>query len=121
MQLTEEYPMHRPISRTQLQAWLDAPQGLTLVEALPRKYYDAEHLPGAINIPHDQIHLQAAALLPDRDATVVVYCANTPCQNSRLVAEALTAMGYAHVYEYVEGKQDWKTAGLPLEGNATAG
>jgi len=40
---------------------------------------------------------------------------NTPCPNSVIAARTLEALGYANVAEYVEGKQDWVEAGLPLE------
>ncbi len=89
--------------------------GATVVEALPPMYFAKEHLPGAINLPHDQVRELAPALLPDRGAAIVTYCANTPCQNSGIAAATLIAMGYTDVREYVEGKQDWIEAGLPVE------
>jgi rhodanese-related sulfurtransferase len=106
---------NQSITREELKARLDSGQPVTIIEALPRRYYDAEHLPGAINIPHDEIRAQAAIQLPDKDATIVVYCANSACQNSRIAALALIAAGYRKVFEYVEGKLDWKEAGYPLE------
>ena len=58
---------------------------------------------------------RAPTLLPDKSAFIVVYCANTPCPNSAIAARTLDALGYTNVAEYVEGKQDWVEAGLPLE------
>jgi rhodanese-related sulfurtransferase len=104
------------ISRNELKQRLDAGEPITLVEALPQRYFEAEHLPGAINIPHDEIRERAADQLPDKDATIVVYCASTACQNSAIGTQILTAMGYRQVFEYVEGKQDWKDAGYSLAG-----
>lgn len=103
------------IQRDELKNRLDQRENLTLIEALPARYYEAEHLPGAINVPHDEIRSRAPSDLPDRDATIVVYCASTECRNSRIAAETLSAMGYRNVLEYVEGKQHWKEAGYPLE------
>lgn len=103
------------ISRQELKRRLDAGEAVTLVEALPARYFDAGHLPGALNIPHDEIRQRAATELPDRDAPIVVYCASTECRNSLIAAETLAAMGYRQVFEYVEGKRDWVDAGLPLE------
>jgi rhodanese-related sulfurtransferase len=116
MYINEEVnPMsYQTITRQQLKDHLDAGKPLTLVEALPRRHYDAGHLPGAINIPHDQIRERAAAELPDKDATIVVYCANSPCRNSQIAAEALAGAGYTRVFEYVDGKEDWEQAGYPL-------
>lgn len=107
--------MHRTITRREIERHLAAGTPLTLVEALPEKYYREGHLPGALHLPHDQVRQLAPERLPDRDAFIVVYCANTACQNSRIAAQTLTALGYDNVAEYVEGKQDWMEADLPLE------
>ena len=105
----------RTIQRDEIQTHLRVGTGVTLVEALPEKYYHEGHLPGAIRISHDEVREQAGTLLPDKDQFIVVYCANTPCQNSRIASQTLAALGYTNVAEYVEGKQDWIEAGLPLE------
>ena len=97
--------LHR-ISRREIQ---------THIEALPEKYYGDGHLPGAIHLPHDQVRALAVERLPDKGAFIVVYCANEPCQNSRIAAHTLVAMGYTNVNEYAEGKKDWIEAGLALE------
>lgn len=48
-------------------------EGAQLVEVLPRDDYEAEHLPGAINIPLTDLDREAPARLrPDRP--VIVYC-----------------------------------------------
>ena len=107
--------MKHTISRDQIKAKLESGEPITLVEALPRQYFDKHHLPGAINLPHDEVAERAAQLLPDRDALIVVYCASTDCKNSSIARDALQRMGYANALEYVEGKQDWLEAGYPLE------
>lgn len=110
--------MTQTITRQTLQAKLDGQSGVVLVEALPEKYFLHSHLPGAINIPHDQIDAQAPALLPSKEAEIVVYCANAACQNSRLAAQRLGELGYRNVSVYEAGKADWIEAGLPIEGTA---
>jgi rhodanese-related sulfurtransferase len=103
------------IDRNEIKALLDAGAAMTLVEALPEKYWKHSHLPGALNIPHDRTAELAPSLLPDKDALIVVYCANEACKNSTIAAEELAALGYRNVREYVGGKQDWVEAGLPVE------
>ena len=87
----------------------------TLVEALPERYYQSGHLPGAIQLNHDEVKSAAAARLPDRDADIIVYCSNLACPNSEMTAVQLLAMGYRHVSVYKAGKQDWQDAGLVLQ------
>jgi rhodanese-related sulfurtransferase len=46
-----------------------------LVETLPSAAYHHAHLPGAINLPPNQVTQLAPTLLPDKTADIVVYCA----------------------------------------------
>ncbi len=110
--------MVQTISRDALKAAIDRREPLVLLEALPPMYYEDAHLPGALNLPHDQVDALAASLIPSQDALVVVYCANLPCPNSVIAAKRLAALGYTNVREYAEGKQDWIEAGLPVERGA---
>ena len=105
----------RRIYRDDIHAHLRAGTAMHLVEALPEKYYMEGHLPGAIHLPHDEIRARATKLLTSKDDFIVVYCASKPCQNSRVAAQTLAAMGYTNVAEYEEGKQDWIEARLPIE------
>jgi rhodanese-related sulfurtransferase len=106
--------MSATITRDELQQRIT--QGdITVLEALPVSYWEAEHLPGAIAFPLDDVDGQAARLLPDKAAAVAVYCSNATCNNSHVVAERLTKLGYTSVFRYTEGKQDWIEAGLPVE------
>jgi rhodanese-related sulfurtransferase len=63
--------MVRSVTRVQVQELIEA--GAQLVEVLPVREYDDEHLPGAINIPLKQLTAEAAARL-DLGKPVVVYC-----------------------------------------------
>lgn len=105
------------ISRDELRSLIDAGT-VTVVEALPAEYFDQGHLPGAINIPHTEVRDLAPALLRDKDAQIVVYCANLPCPNSGIATHVLTKLGYTNVRDYAEGKADWVEAGLELEQEA---
>lgn len=107
--------MSRTISREELSHKLASATPPVVVEALPEKYFAAKHLPGARHLPHDQVDALAASVIPDRNAEVVVYCANRRCQNSHVAAHRLGVRGYANVSVYAGGKQDWEEGGLPFE------
>jgi len=98
-----------------LLAKLRRDEALILVDTLPTSAYRKGHLPGAINILSDDILAQAPHRLPNRDAQIVVYCANGPCRRSDRAAERLIRLGYSNVRDYHEGKAGWLAAGLPLE------
>ncbi len=112
--------MPQTISRDEIKQLLDTGAPVTIVEALPEKYFKHSHLPGALNMPHDRTRELAPALLPDKDSLIVVYCANEACQNSTIAAQELTALGYRNVRAYTGGKQDWMDAGLPVETRRSA-
>ena len=107
--------MVQTITRDDLKARLDRGDPVVLVEALPAKYFQDKHLPGAINIPHNEVDALAPRLLPDKAAEIVVYCANGPCRNSALAAARLAELGYLKVRDYEAGKADWIAAGYPVE------
>jgi len=110
--------MTNEITREELKAKLDREDEFVLVEALPPRYYEDAHLPGAINIPHNRVGELAPSLLPDKSVEIVVYCSNKACQNSPQAARRLTALGYENVRDFEEGKQYWIEAGLPVESGA---
>jgi rhodanese-related sulfurtransferase len=54
--------------------------------------------------------------IPTWDTDVVVYCQSPICDSSVEVAHRLIELGYRNVSHYAGGKNDWRDAGLPLEG-----
>jgi rhodanese-related sulfurtransferase len=64
------------ISRDELKDKLDRRDRFQLVETLAKTAYEHAHLPGAINLPPDQIAELVPKLLPAKDAEIVVYCAS---------------------------------------------
>jgi rhodanese-related sulfurtransferase len=106
--------MNNTITRAELRDAIDAGD-VTVVEALPPRYYQDAHLPGAINIPHLEVAALAPSMLPDKAAAIVTYCSNPACANSGIAAAQLAKLGYTNVRKYAEGKDDWREAGLPLE------
>ncbi|CAN5736577.1 rhodanese-like domain-containing protein [soil metagenome] len=103
------------IDRDELKVRIEESNGLVVVEALGPSYFEDAHLPGALNLPHDQVDEFAPQLLPDKDAEIVVYCSNLACQNSVQASRRLVELGYTRVFEYEDGKQDWIEAGLPVD------
>jgi rhodanese-related sulfurtransferase len=68
--------MIKPISRDELKEKIDRGDSFLLLETLPATAYQHAHLPGAVNMPPDQVKLLANKLLPDKHADIVVYCAS---------------------------------------------
>lgn len=86
-----------------------------LIEALPARYFQQGHLPGALNLNVDEVRAKANTLLADKTADIVVYCASPSCNNSDQVAVQLSALGYTQVSVFKGGKSQWQEAGHALE------
>lgn len=115
LDMTKEDEMIRNISREELKEKMERGEEFFLVDTLAEKYYRHSHLPGALNLPLEQID-RAEEVLPEKRAEVVVYCMDPPCEISEKAAHKLEAMGYENVRHYDGGKEDWIEAGLPAEG-----
>lgn len=86
-----------------------------VINVLDHDAYRAEHIPGSINIPVDQIST-VETVLPYKDEHIVVYCANADCDASPKAARKLEAMGYTNVSDFEAGYAGWRNAGFPLVG-----
>jgi len=61
------------ISREEIHRRLND-SSLTIIDVLPEASYVEAHIPGAINLPLEQLADRARELLPDFDAEIAVYC-----------------------------------------------
>jgi rhodanese-related sulfurtransferase len=102
------------VSRQQVQRLMSR-EDVYLVEVLPAHDYEAAHIPGALNIPMDrEFDRRIRRSVPDKNAPVIVYCADIACSLSPRAAEHLDQLGYNKVFDYRAGKADWRQAGLDL-------
>ena len=103
------------ISQTELAQSLASHDPPIVAEILGAKYFDADHLPGAVNLPLEGFVENAARVLPDKAARIVVYCSSNTCQNSHIAQRKLLELGYQDVRVFTAGKAGWKEAGGALE------
>jgi rhodanese-related sulfurtransferase len=104
------------ISSDELRQKLERGDDVVLIDALAPMVYAHSHLPGAINMPPNAVDtIRCAKRMPDLGTEIVVYCANTECDDSVVTAERLQGLGYTNVRHYAGGKDEWRRLGLPLE------
>ncbi len=109
-------PLLPTVTADQLLRKIEDGDDFVLVDALAPMVYAHSHLPGAINLPPAAIDQDGIARrIPDRNAQIVVYCANPDCEDSVETAQRLQALGYTNVHHYPGGKDEWRDLGLPLE------
>jgi rhodanese-related sulfurtransferase len=103
------------ISRDELTAKIARHDHFRLVEVSAEADYHRAHLPGAINLPPNQVARLALKRLRDRNAEIVLYSDGSDSDPAEEAARELAERGYKNVREYAEGKQDWIETGLPIE------
>lgn len=101
-----------------LKVALEAGENVIVIDARSASAYAAEHIPGAINIPHRQMDAQSTATL-DKAALVVTYCDGIGCNASTKGALAMTQLGF-RVKELLGGLDWWKRDGHPTSNAAGA-
>ncbi len=88
-------------------------QGLvTVIDVRPENEYAAGHLPGAINIPPDELQQRLQNIDPDKE--VVAYCRGPHCVYSYDAVEMLREKGLS-ASRLEDGFPEWKSAGFPVE------
>lgn len=76
--------------------------------------FEAEHIPGAINIPHRDMTIQTTQYLA-KDVLYVTYCDGIGCNASTKGALNMTKLGFK-AKELIGGIQWWKFDGYATEG-----
>lgn len=91
-------------------AWAD--QALFVLDVRTPEEYAAGHLPGAVNIPHDQLAARLGELSAARERDIVVYC-----RTGRRSAEALGVLddaGFARLFHLKGDYTRWTEEKRPV-------
>lgn len=85
---------------------------VTVLDVRPAIEYAAGHVPGAINIPLDELENRLNEL--GKDHEIVAYCRGPHCVLAFDAVERLRKKGLK-ARRMEDGYPEWKTAGLPVE------
>ena len=69
-------------------------QEIVVVDVRTREEYDGGHIENAVLVPNESIGSEMPETLPDREATLLIYC------RSKDAAQKLLALGYQSVYDF---------------------
>jgi len=86
------------------------------VDARPASQFEAGHIPGARSLPvyqtDDYLLSFLSAVRPD--IPVIIYCSSITCEDSRILAEELSAMGYSDIRIFAGGMAAWLEKGYAV-------
>ncbi len=80
-------------------------EDVIIVDVRTEEEFEEQHIEGAILIPDYEIEELAEEKLPDKDATILIYCRTG--RRSENASRALIEMGYTSVYDF-GGIVDWE-------------
>ena len=75
-----------------------ASQEVVVVDVRTREEYDGGHIPNAILVPNESIGDDMPEALPDKEATLLIYCRSG--RRSKEASEKLLKLGYKSIYEF---------------------
>lgn len=91
-------------------AMLHGKQDFVLLDVRGPKLYEADHVPGAINLPHGKMTSTKMQEWPD-DTLFVVYCAGPHCNGTDRAAVRLGKLG-RKVKVMIGGMTGWSDEGF---------
>lgn len=93
---------------------------VVIIDARGIKTDNGKRIPSAKAIPFDAPNNNITANIPEKQATIIVYCENAQCDESNILIDRLMKMGYTNVWKYPEGIEDWEKSGLQVDKDKTA-
>ena len=73
-------------------------KGYILLDVRRADEFEAGHIPGAVNLPNEEIGTEEIPSLPDKAQTIYIYCRSG--NRSRQAADKLLALGYTNIIEF---------------------
>lgn len=95
---------YEQISPEEAKTLMDTETNYIILDVRTPEEYAEGHIPNAVNLDHEDISSKAEAMLPDKDALLLVYCRSG--RRSKIAAEALVELGYSNIKEF-GGINDW--------------
>ncbi len=89
---------YQQITQEEAKEMMDT-QEVIVLDVREQNEYDSGHIPGAVLLPVGTIDEDtAAAVIPEKDSTVLVYCRSG--NRSKTASSALAELGYTNIYEF---------------------
>ena len=94
-----ETSSYTQISAEEAKVMMDEHPEAVILDVREQHEYDEQHIPGAVLLPVGSIDEEsAAAVIPEKDTVVLVYCRSG--NRSKTASAALAELGYTAVYEF---------------------
>jgi len=86
---------------------------ITTIDVRSAGEYSKGHVPGAINIPHDNISNQLEQIKHLKDKPVLLYCRSG--RRADMAETTLSELGFSQLYHLQGDMMEWDKNQLPVE------
>lgn len=77
---------------------MESDEDYILLDVRRADEFEAGHIPGAVNLPNEEIGSEDIPSLPDKEQTIYIYCRSG--NRSKQAADKLLALGYTNLIEF---------------------
>ena len=95
---TSSQSPYRQISQEEAMDMLETESDYILLDVRTPEEFSSSHIPGAVNVPVEDIGDEPPQALPDKQQLIMVYCRRG--NRSKTAAQKLYDMGYSNVVEF---------------------
>ena len=95
---------YRMIGMEEAAAMMEQEENHLILDVRTPEEFAQGHIPGAVNLPNEDIGTEPPALLPDKEQLIMVYCRSG--NRSKQASQKLADMGYSNIVEF-GGIIDW--------------
>ena len=79
-------------------ARMESDENYILLDVRRADEFEAGHIPGAVNLPNEEIGTEEIPSLPDKAQSIYIYCRSG--NRSKQAADKLLALGYTNLIEF---------------------
>ena len=95
---------YKQISTDEAIEIMDSEDEYVILDVRTVEEFQEKHIPGAINVPNEEIGTESIEELPDKEQLILVYCRSG--NRSKQASEKLVDLGYTNIVEF-GGINDW--------------
>jgi phage shock protein E len=100
------------VSADEVKSGIDTGKDMILLDVRTAGEYSRGKIANSINLPVDEISGKIESIIPDKEATVYVYCLSG--SRSMHAVDVMIKSGYKHVYDMANGLLAWRVKGYSL-------
>jgi rhodanese-related sulfurtransferase len=102
----------KEVSVDDVKKMIDNKEKIIILDVRDKEEFETGYIPGAINLSRGMLEFKISTLIPDKNATIIVYCGID--LRGPLATKTLNEFGYKNAVNINGGLKAWKAAGYPI-------